>query len=71
MMSMILSVKMEDFKNQLSNLDLGAKYGLSQASTISSENLQRIISGAESGNRDNLYFLGTFSNLFFFICYLK
>jgi TPR repeat protein len=50
--------RIEDHQTELDQLNFGAKYGLSKDGTITSENLNRIIAGAESGNRDNLYFLG-------------
>jgi len=52
------SKRIEDYDRELDNLDFGAKFGLSKSETISSENLNRIIAGAESGNKDKLYFLG-------------
>lgn len=40
------------------DIDLGGKAGLSVTSSISNENLQKILAGVESGNKDNIYFYG-------------
>lgn len=40
------------------DIDLGGKAGLSTTSSISNENLQKILAGVESGNKDNIYFYG-------------
>ena len=50
--------RIEDYKEELSGLDLGSKFGLNSDSVISAENLRKITVGAEHGNKDNLYFLG-------------
>jgi len=39
-------------------IKLGDTEGISATSTISQENLQKIISGVENGNKDNIYFYG-------------
>ena len=41
--------------NDLS-IDLGASEGLSKDSSISSDTLQKILAGVESGNKDNIYY---------------
>lgn len=38
------------------SIDLGASEGLSKTSTISSDTLQKILAGVESGNKDNIYY---------------
>ena len=49
----------KDYRADLDDVKLGEKYGLSTATKeISSDNLAKIIRGSESGNRENLYFLG-------------
>ncbi len=39
-------------------IDLGDKEGLSKTSTISGDNLKKILAGVESGNKDNIYYYG-------------
>lgn len=39
-------------------IQLGQQAGISQTSTISQENLQKILTGVENGNRNNIYFYG-------------
>lgn len=39
-------------------IQLGQQQGISQTSTISPENLQKILTGVENGNSDNIYFYG-------------
>ena len=39
-------------------IDLGDKEGLSKTSTISGDNLKKILAGVESGNKDNIFYYG-------------
>lgn len=56
----VWSVVSADEKFGIDNLDfqLGQQEGISLTSTITQENLQKILAGVENGNRDNIYFYG-------------
>jgi hypothetical protein len=38
--------------------DLGAKHGLTSSSSLSHEMVQKILQGAEAGQKEQIYFLG-------------
>ena len=52
------AVKIETHAISEYQFDLAADYGVHGNTEISHDNLQRIIKGAQDGNRDNIYFLG-------------
>ena len=41
-----------------SGFDLGAKHGLTSTSNLSNDMVQKILQGAEAGNKEQIYFLG-------------
>jgi hypothetical protein len=48
----------KEFGNPALQFELGREHGLNSTASLSHDMLQRIQSGAELGNRDNIYFLG-------------
>lgn len=56
----VLPAVVSDEKFGIDNLDfqLGQHEGISLTSTITHENMQKILAGVENGNRDNIYFYG-------------
>ena len=52
------SLSFEKFVMDELEIKLGDNEGISKTSTISAENLQRILAGVENGNKDNIYFYG-------------
>jgi TPR repeat protein len=49
---------LSDFNNPALQFELGRAHGLNSTAILPHDMLQRIQSGAELGNRDNIYFLG-------------
>lgn len=55
---LLVSVGAIPFTNTPVDIHLGKEQGLSAGSSISNDNLQKIMQGVESGNKDNIYFYG-------------
>jgi len=55
---LVAGLGFEKFAVDELEVKLGEKEGISRSSTISQENLQKILAGVETGNKENIYFYG-------------
>lgn len=55
---LVTGLGFEKFAVDELEVKLGENEGISRSATISQENLQKILAGVETGNKENIYFYG-------------